>query len=128
MLRSVFAAEVFPEVRSFRSEVTSLARVLVASVDSWAAMSVLSLARSDFAPEMSPKAKALSSVTISCVRVSSALLVLVLLATVDDVLTATVALVVAVFFVLAAMDSSACSRSDADEMADTDKTVLPSVM
>jgi hypothetical protein len=66
-------------------------------------------------------------VTISWVRVSSELLlVLVLLAIVDDVLTAAVALVVAVFFVLAAMVSSVCSRSDADEMADTDKIVLPS--
>ena len=121
------AAEVFPEVRSFKSEVTSLVRLLVASVDSWAAKSVLSLARSAFAPEMSPETKALSSVTISWVRVSSELLlVLVLLAIVDDVLTAAVALVVAVFFVLAAMVSSVCSRSDADEMADTDKIVLPS--
>jgi hypothetical protein len=63
------------------------------------------------------------------VRVSSELLlVLALLATVADVLAADVALVVVVFFVLAAIVSSACSRSDADETADTDKIVLPSEM
>jgi hypothetical protein len=59
------------------------------------------------------------------VRVSSELL-LVLLSTVVDVLAADVALVVVVFFVLVAMASSVCSRSDADETADTDKIVLPS--
>jgi hypothetical protein len=59
------------------------------------------------------------------VRVSSELL-LVLLSTVDDVLAAVVALVVAVFFVLVAIASSVWSRSDTDETADTDKIVLPS--
>jgi hypothetical protein len=61
---------------------------------------------------------------MSCVRTSAELLVL--LATVDDVLTSDVALVVVVFFVLVAMASSVCSRSDTDETAETDKTVLPS--
>ena len=127
---SVFAAEVFPEVRSFKSEVMSLARLLVASVvlpaDCWAAKSVLSLARSDFAPVTSPEAKALSSVTMSCVRTLSELLVLVLLAAVDDVLAAVVALVVAVLLVLVAIASSACSNCETDETADIDKIGLPS--
>jgi hypothetical protein len=127
---SVFAEEVFPEVRSFRSEVTSLVRLLVASVvepaDCCAAKSVLSLARSDFAPVTSPEVRALSSATISCVRTSSGLVLLVLLAAVDVVLTAAAALAVAVLFVLVAMASSACSKSDADETTDIDKIGLPS--
>ena len=128
---SVFAAEVFPEVRSFRSEVTSLVRLVVSSVvelaDCCAAKSVLSLARSDFAPETSPEAKALSSVTMSCVTASSELLVLVLVAAVDDVLTAAVALVVEVLVVFFARASSAFSKSevDEDETADTDMIGAP---
>jgi hypothetical protein len=50
----------------------------------------------------------------------------VLLATVDDVLAAVAELVVAVFFVLVAMVSSTCSKSDEDETADIDKVDLHS--
>jgi hypothetical protein len=56
----------------------SLERVLSVVVDvvCWAVKSVLSLARSVFAPETSPEAKALSNETMSCVSVSNELLVL----------------------------------------------------
>jgi hypothetical protein len=65
---------------------------------------------------------------MSCVTASSELLVLVLVAAVDDVLTAVAALVVEVLVVFLARASSAFSKSevDEDEMADTDMTRLPS--
>jgi len=133
VVASVLAAAAFPEVRSSRSEVTSLVRLSedvldasVATVASSAARSFLSWLKSALAEVVSPAASAFSSETISCVRILSALGVV--LAALDAVLAVAelTELVELAFVVAVKAAASALSRSAVvEEIAEIDMMPLP---